>query len=189
MALLIIVAYITWIYELAFLAIPSVASNKAILKQNDKPFIAKAFHIMLSFFYLIAFLLPLIFILDPIFTSYSFALFKQNALTKILGILVLLMGRFISIWATIQISKNNDHKREHSLQIKGLYKYSRNPIVISNALFLISMFVLFGSLIFPLGLICYLWDMHIKILIEEEFLKNQYDEDYNTYLHNTRRYL
>lgn len=154
----------------------------------------KLLTILLAFIYglLILFIFPLIFIqLNTIYslTVYSFLLLK------ILGICLVLFG--ISIWVYCVglfhfIGKGtpvpvNPPKK---LVIKGVYKYTRNPMYISALIILFGYFLFFGhlSLLLYLFLIAIFFNLFV-LFYEEPILKKRFGKKYIEYCKNAPRWL
>lgn len=76
-----------------------------------------------------------------------------------------------------------------TLKLKGLYKYSRNPMYVGFYLFtLASMLITSNFYIFALGIYS-LVVYHLIVLAEEAFLKNRFGKDYEEYCLRVRRYI
>jgi protein-S-isoprenylcysteine O-methyltransferase Ste14 len=76
------------------------------------------------------------------------------------------------------------------LVVKGLYKYTRNPIYISHSLILLSYSLFFGHLMLFCYLILAISSYHIMVVYyEEPRLKKQFGEDYSGYLKKVPRWL
>ena len=72
----------------------------------------------------------------------------------------------------------------------GLYSYTRNPIYISFVGFQISMFLLFGNLIYLLSsLSLFLWIHFFVVLNEETYLSNKFGQEYEKYMSNVPRWI
>ena len=106
------------------------------------------------------------------------------------GIILLIIGRMITIKSVLAIRKNNDQKGDSfQLQKTGLFKKSRNPIQVGMYIFGAGLILLFPSIFFFLGMVFYALYMHYKILIEEKFLEQKFGDSYAHYISETARYL
>lgn len=77
----------------------------------------------------------------------------------------------------------------NKLKTTGLYNYSRNPQLIGYGLMLISFGVMFFSWLTINWLLLYLIAAYFMIKSEEEFLKNNYKEEYLSYCRKVPRVL
>ena len=72
----------------------------------------------------------------------------------------------------------------------GIYSYTRNPIYISFVGFQISMFLLFGNLIYLLSsLSLFLWIHFFVVLHEETYLSNKFGQEYEKYKSTVPRWI
>jgi len=72
----------------------------------------------------------------------------------------------------------------------GIYSYTRNPIYISFVGFQISMFLLFGNLMYLLSsILLFLWIHFFVVLREESYLSNKFGQEYEKYRRNVPRWV
>mgnify|MGYP001239726022 CR=1 FL=1 len=72
----------------------------------------------------------------------------------------------------------------------GIYSYTRNPIYISFVGFQISMFLLFGNIIYLLSsLLLFLWIHFFVVLREETYLFNKFGQEYEKYKSTVPRWI
>ena len=72
----------------------------------------------------------------------------------------------------------------------GIYAYTRNPIYLAFVLFFLSMFLVFENIIYflsALGLAA--WLHHWVIKVEEEYLQQNFNEEYDRYKNAVKRWL
>lgn len=109
---------------------------------------------------------------------------------SILGVVFLFLGRWLTIYSALLIRKDNSQKEDDfELKTKGIFKKSRNPIVLGLHLGIIGMNLIFPSVIFLLLTIVYILHIHFKIVLEEDFLKQFFKGSYEAYHSKTKRYL
>jgi protein-S-isoprenylcysteine O-methyltransferase Ste14 len=70
-----------------------------------------------------------------------------------------------------------------------LFGRSRNPLLLGMYLFYAGMWVLFPTLIFAVGLVVYVLNMHFRVLLEEDFLRHHFGAPFDQYMLKARRYL
>lgn len=113
---------------------------------------------------------------------------------NIIGILALIFS--VSIFFTsFQMFKSYDEnpspKSNTNRIIKtGIFAYTRNPIYLSFIIFHISMFLIFGNVMYFLsaaGLSMWLHNYVVKQ--EEEFLSTKFPEEYNNYVKSVNRWI
>ena len=80
---------------------------------------------------------------------------------------------------------------ESSRLIKtGIFAYSRNPIYISFIGFFISMFLIFENVMYILSSIgLAIWLHHWVVKIEEKYLHNKFEEEFDQYKSAVKRWL
>jgi protein-S-isoprenylcysteine O-methyltransferase Ste14 len=66
---------------------------------------------------------------------------------------------------------------------------SRNPIALGMILTFLGLFLLAPSFIVFTGFLIFTVNMHFRILLEEDFMRQQFGHEYEEYLRRTRRYL
>jgi protein-S-isoprenylcysteine O-methyltransferase Ste14 len=81
-------------------------------------------------------------------------------------------------------------ERASSLITGGIYRYSRNPIYLADALILAALAVWLGNVFNYLILLIFLWNIqHVQIAAEERALTQRFGERYAAYCSNVRRWL
>jgi len=146
----------------------------------------------LTFGFFILFLFPFIFIrLNILFSLPVFSVFSL----KIVGIIFILIGVSFHLYCIglfYFIGKGTPVPIEppKKLVVKGIYKFTRNPMYICLLLDLLGYFFLFGylSLLFYLLIVSISFHLFVTFY-EEPILKKQFGKDYIDYCKNTPRWL
>jgi protein-S-isoprenylcysteine O-methyltransferase Ste14 len=203
-AVCIVLGYISLVLELYLLHVPSVASNRAIWSadsgiiegySSDFQWIFKLSKLAKLLFFFIpllgvyfVFLLPLLIVFGQTYFS-SAMLFPQTLLISVLGIILIVLGRYITIQSALTMRKSIVLKDEQfKLNTKSFFGRSRNPTQLGMYIFLCGIILCIPSLWLVLGLLYYVSYMHVKINMEENFLTKQFGKKYLDYVNNTRRY-
>ncbi len=71
----------------------------------------------------------------------------------------------------------------------GAYRFSRNPIVLCNALLLLSVALMAGNYVYLAFLITHFVVMHPVVLVEEKHCVNTYPDQYPQYADKVPRYI
>ena len=82
-----------------------------------------------------------------------------------------------------------DSDRPDKLVTTGIFAYSRNPIYVAFALVLAGEFLIFSNWILLAYVGAGIWLFHRQVLLEEEFLRNRYGQEYAEYSARVPRYL
>lgn len=114
--------------------------------------------------------------------------FPENMILRIISIVFIIIGFLIVAVAMSGLGYNRTMGQDKKLlKTNGLYKYSRNPQLIGYGMILIA-FVLFYLSWFSIGwLIIYVVISYFMIKTEEEFLTNNYGEEYQKYCNDVPR--
>lgn len=170
---------LSMLIELLTFAVPSEQSQSALLKGNFSK------RVLIKFVFgglgIAAFLLILIY---PWIGKFS----KLKPSFVVLGLVLIVLGRaivFVGSWTICQHFK----KKDRSLLVSGIFKYSRNPILIGLFISLLG-FVICQHNIYLCALSgLFYFGMHLKVLDEENNLFRIYGEEYLKYKRMTKRYL
>jgi protein-S-isoprenylcysteine O-methyltransferase Ste14 len=121
------------------------------------------------------------------------ALFKPGLVVHVIALASLITGATLLFLSTIQLNKDLifglSSSDKHKLQTRGIFSLSRHPFYLGF------LFVLFSSCLFNPNIINILsfaiaWLIHHFIMIkEEEFLIQQYGNEYKAYAKRVRRYI
>lgn len=210
-SLIILLAYASLAAELIFLHVPSVASvyqlvfsKKSLVNFNkcplpsgklkavmQWPLVVKILLLVVpTFICILTGLLPIIFIALLFLNKINWhQLNNHYIMQNTVGCILIMAGRFLTIYCTLIIRKNNK-QQYHSFDLKtnDIFSFSRNPLLLGMYLMYAGTWVIFPTFFFALGLIIYLANMHFRILLEEDFLAHQFGEHFINYKQKTRRY-
>jgi len=193
--------YMTLVLELTIWHVPSVASTVRIFGEKSditdqyskeyrwvfesttiKKFVF--FVLPLVFIYLLHFY-PVMIILD-----YINDVSKSTTAQYMIGSILVLLGRVLSLNYLFKIKKENKQEGDDfNLHTDGVFKYSRNPGLVSLYISFIGFGMIINSGLLIVCLCVYFAHMHFKVLMEEDFLKNKFGKTYADYLTKSKRYL
>jgi protein-S-isoprenylcysteine O-methyltransferase Ste14 len=208
----ILMAYGLLLFELVFLHVPSVASvyqlvwskNSIINYNNEKlesgrlyeilkwPLLKKMLLLALpTFISIIAGCLPLVYLMFILLKTFSWQdLNNFYLIQNIAGIAFIVAGRVFTIYATLEIRKENQQKeKSFDLKTNGVFGLSRNPLLVGMYVMYLGMFIIFPDIFFAAGLIVYFSNMHFRILLEEDFLEFQFGKPFIMYKQRVKRYI
>lgn len=203
---IILAYYISILIEIMWIPVPSVASTwqlmfpdndlQAKLDRDSLIWRTQNFNwfkkmILVILPYVIAFLgytFPLLWLLFPPLSKWDIS--SMNDWNIIVGVVLMVMGRLVTIGSALGIRKDNSQKGvDFDLKTEGIFARSRNPIVVGLHLGIIGLNILIPNYLFIIFTCFYFGNIHFKILIEEDFLSQFFQGDYNAYLKKTKRYL
>ena len=101
--------------------------------------------------------------------------------------LIMLLASLISFGRSFRVGIDVDHPDQ--LVTTGVFAWSRNPIYVGMFLVLAGEFLVFTNWVTLAYLLAGTWLFHRQVLREEEFMRRQYGEEYQTYCRRVRRYL
>ncbi len=205
--ILICLYYLSILLEIVLIPVPSVASTyqlvfpsdeiRAVLQPDSLLFKIQQWGwptkiVVVILPYMIstlAYCWPLVFIfLDKM--GYLHLDLNSYVGWMVLGIALLVVGRWITLSSTWAIRQNNSQEGgEFDLKTEGIFRRSRNPIALGLHVGMLGMNLIFPSVYFALATVVYLCNIHFRILLEEDFLLHMFREEYPVYLSKTRRYL
>ncbi|HBN06629.1 MAG TPA: isoprenylcysteine carboxylmethyltransferase family protein [Bacteroidales bacterium] len=109
-----------------------------------------------------------------------------------IGVLTCLIALILFLWTLVSFRKSFRiglvENRAQGLITTGTFAISRNPIYLSFAIMLIGQFLIYASWILLIYLFVGILTFHRQVLKEENFLMEQYGEEFNTYCTKVRRY-
>ena len=112
----------------------------------------------------------------------------ENIILRIISIIFIIIGFLIVAVAMSGLGYGRTMGQDKkSLKTNGLYKYSRNPQLIGYGMILIAVVVLYLSWLSIGWLIIYVVISYFMIKTEEEFLTNNYGEEYQIYCNDVPR--
>lgn len=117
----------------------------------------------------------------------------DGVLAQAAGVVLLVVGFALFIRAIrdlgISWRLGVDEKRPGELVTTGIYAVSRHPIYLFFNLYFWGTFLLNGTVVFLLFALAIAVNLHLQILVEEEFLLRRYGPVYQSYRLRTGRYL
>lgn len=182
--LFIVLIYLSFAVDFLVIPIDSEASTKSLISKDDdkKGFIKKSVLILVFSINLIFYLSPLLMSLLRIFDQEYLSLASRPVIY--LGCITTVLGRVISLFGSYVLRKNITH-----LTTTSIFKWSRNPIALGMHLTILGLILMIGNWFLFIGLILSIWNIHLKIKIEELYLIKKYGMSYNNYMCQTPRYL
>ena len=131
---------------------------------------------------------PLVFL----FVAILFA--KPTLLTMSIGFFIILIGEIIRFSGVCYIgseSRTTEKVGGTKLVVSGPFAYVRNPLYIGNIL-LYSGIGVMSNVLFPYFLIAaiifFVGQYYLIVLDEEEYLRNEFKEDFEDYFKNVNRF-
>jgi len=112
----------------------------------------------------------------------------------VIGLTITLLGQLIRgvTIALAYIVRGGKDKKVHAenLVTEGIFKHCRNPLYVGNILMLLGVGILINSLLFiALFIPLFLFIYQAIVLAEENFLRNKFGEQFNTYCKKVSRWL
>jgi protein-S-isoprenylcysteine O-methyltransferase Ste14 len=111
---------------------------------------------------------------------------------QVLGVLVILAGDAIFVWALISFGNSwrigIDERSTGALVTNGIFAFSRNPIFAFIDLYCLGTFLMNGSLVFLAFAVVTILVLHYQIRQEEKFLAGRYGRAYQDYCRQAGRY-
>lgn len=101
------------------------------------------------------------------------------------GLIIYGAGIMLCIISTVNFAKPG----ETGINIKGLYRFSRNPVYVAYFLYFLGCVLLTRSLILLVILIVFQVSTHWVILAEENWCKEKFGNEYIEYMEKVRRYI
>jgi len=193
--------YLSVALELILFPVSSVASANNLISVDGSPetmfhrriekwpLIIKLLSIALpTIISILTFIFPMLLIGMPRLKPYLIN-FEPSGLMITVGVFLIVVSRIASVNSSIYFGKN-DSQSGHGFDLKtgNLFSYIRNPIVVSTHITLIGLIMIYPSYLMMFGALVYFLNSHIRILIEETFLKLKFGKRYLDYSRNVRRY-
>ena len=126
---------------------------------------------------------------DFVFPKYHLMYFIQ--LIGVLG-LIFSVGIFISGFSIFKSYGEDPLPTSSTNRIikTGIFAYTRNPIYLAFVVFLLSMFLVFENVMYFLSAIgLAIWLHHWVIKIEDKYLQQHFNEEYERYMNSVKRWL
>ena len=198
---LLLAAYLSLVLEMTVFAIPSEASTLQILAKSEAAAggslaRARAHHLLskvLRYFLptavgVLLFVLPLFVAIFPGLRDYVLCPVDTGYLGLVVGLAMVVLGRLVTFTAVLQLRRRL-HPGTHALQRHGIFRFSRNPILLGMYLFYLGNAVWLPSPLLWVGFLLYAGNMHRRVLMEEGYLSNRFGDDYRAYLAEVPRYV
>lgn len=179
--IIVLLYYVSMFVELYWLAVPSLVSSYSSSKKN------KQSSTILDILALIAIILPLLNILLH-FINWNFFSLKLQNLFLAISILLILVGRIFTFWGTINIRKHLKYNNNSVLK-SGIFSISRHPIATGLLISLIGFNLAYLNMFLFLVSLCFVINIHKKVIQEEYLLLGKYGEEYRKYEQQCRRYI
>jgi protein-S-isoprenylcysteine O-methyltransferase Ste14 len=160
--------------------------KKVMQNKNDNPGIKIPPPLLYITIFLLAILIQKLLPLNKIFF--------YTATSKIIGIIFIVIGLLFSFPALLQFVKTRNTvvtvKPANSLQTKGIYSVSRNPMYISLLLIYTGLAFIIGNW-WNLMLLPFLFLLVQEYIIkrEEKYLDRRFEQEYTDYKTKVRRWL
>lgn len=106
-----------------------------------------------------------------------------------LALILILAGLAGMVFALAALGRGSFGRKVGALRTTGLYRYSRNPQLVSGFLLAGGYALLWPSWTGALWLVLYLMIAHLMVLAEETHLENVHSQEYRDYRARTPRYL
>lgn len=200
-----IVVYLSILYELVGIPVPSIASTYQLFWTEDEYDKAsllkqvrgwrretKLFALFLpTALSVVIYLLPLLQTMWPPLSQWLFPIpTLNNSVVVVAGVLLTILGRIIALYSAWRIRENNRQKADSfDLKTEGLFARSRNPGLVGMYTCFLGLLLLFPTWIMAVGFFLYVGNMHFRVLLEEDFLAWKFGRNYLDYKASHRRYV
>jgi protein-S-isoprenylcysteine O-methyltransferase Ste14 len=125
-------------------------------------------------------------------TVSSHELFESEAISW-LGVLLCAAGLMLLFWSLVSFGRSFrvgiDTSSPDRLVTTGIFGVSRNPIYVAFACVLVGQFLIFPNWVPLAYLVAGFWLVHRQVLLEEQYLRSHYGQEYAEYCQRVRRYL
>lgn len=123
---------------------------------------------------------------------YTYTALFQIIPLKIVGVIFIVLGFFIFIWAFISFGSSwrvgIDKQNPGQLVTSEIFAITRNPIFVFLDLYFVGTWLIYPNMFFLISLVLVTIGIHYQILQEEKFLITQYGDEYRNYMKKVRRY-
>lgn len=198
---LLLAAYLSLVLEMTVFALPSEASTLQLFtgeaEAGDQRLAAArrrsawakvACYLLPTAVGVLLFVLPLATLFWEPLVGLLLPLAETSPAMVSLGLGMILAGRALTSVAVLQLRR--EHRRgQHELQPAGVFRFTRNPILLGMYLFYLGNCVWLPSPVLVTGFFLYAWNMHRRVLMEEDFLSARLGAAYTRYLDAVPRYL
>ena len=198
--------YLSIIYELTVIPVPSVASTYQLFFTEDAydrngtllmrvrnwSRLTKLFLIFLpTGLVVVIYLLPLIQAIWSGFSNFLHPVWAGSSTVVIgAGVLIAIFGRIISLYTAWRMRPNNSQKGDNfELKTGGFFDRSRNPNLVGMYTCFIGLWLLYPTWEMAVGFLLFVGNMHFRVLMEEDFLTWKFGRNYTNYKSQKRRYV
>lgn len=119
--------------------------------------------------------------------------FFDSEIAAWVGAVFCLVGLLLLAWSLISFGRSFrvgiDTEQPDKLVTTGIFAATRNPIYVAFGLVLIGQFLIFPNWILFVYLCAASWLIHRQVLLEENYLRQHYGQEYLEYCRRVRRYL
>ena len=200
----VVAGYVSLAVELTLLHVPSVASSVNIWAAH--PRLVESYSSRYKRLLLLPRAAKLAVVAAPlgvIYAVFAYPLLAWSAQREVLGdhlfqpgslalsaaAVLIALGRWISLAAAVTLRQRTLSDDDSTLHTSGPFRWSRNPGLIGMYLFAAGLWLTAPSAVILCGIFIYVLHMHVKVLMEEDFLRNEFGERYMRYRRNTPRYV
>ncbi len=192
---LVVLLFLSLVVELTCFHVPSVANTQVFFTSQEETinmyskyrhifYWSKSKKIVLllipHFVNMTVFIIPLYYLISTT-PSINFL--------SVAGFMLALLGRSFTFYSMIYLRNNNSQNNDDfTLHDNGPFSKMRNPGLTGMLLFFLGLNMIWPSIIMAIALLYYFCYNHFRILIEEDFLKVMYKENYNQYFKKVNRY-
>ncbi|MEM1141559.1 MAG: methyltransferase [Pseudomonadota bacterium] len=205
-SLAVVLGYLTLALELWLIPVPSVVSAVALMKDErvkGADMLSRLRWLLPALINIAVFAIPLIQscleLVQPLRRgtaagSDGTGPLWPTGMAVLVGLSLIIGGRLLTVLvATAMRSPAPVNLMQGTLELPlrrdGVFQYSRNPGLLGMYLFVFGVLIVQPSLVFALGLCHYVWHMHRRVLMEEDYLRDRFGSAYTDYLGCTRRYV
>lgn len=177
---------------MSYLVSKKINKSPLVLPKDDSPYgiVGKYFKGVVIFIF--SYIISLI--VKPEIVNYltPFEFLHAN-LFKIIGFALMFISFFLTVIA--QITMRNswrigiDQETPIEFVKSGIFNYSRNPIFLGMLLLLVGLFFVTPNLITTAIFFVSFILIELQVRFEEDFLKNQFGDEYLRYKERVRRYI
>ena len=136
----------------------------------------------------VLFVTPLAVAMDPGLRPWMAPFAGDHSWLVLVSLVFILFGRLITMLAAWQL-RSCARRGDQSLQVTGLFRRSRNPILVGLYLFYAGNCIWLPSAVTWGGFSLYVWAMHHRVLMEEGLLLARFKGEYLAYFERVPRYV
>lgn len=204
-AIMVLLFFLSLLYELICIPVPSVASTYQLLfnkdlSKNDQDGLFRRIQnmnpVLKMLFIIVPFIVAIGIYCLPLGTA-LFCLFGTSCMFSgihiialFVAVILMVVSRAISIHSALGIRKHHKHDTDiEELEEDEMFSFSRNPIVVAMHIGLLGFNILLLNPWYAILSFFFVLYIHAKILIEETYLKQHFGLKYESYLKKVNRYI